>query len=184
VRHKHLYDVHMEILNLSDKTFQALFRVGISTVGGCIDHLNRGNDAMTVPLRGYGAKEHQELAEKVKAYGYSSYLNSEQVYPEPKIGHDFLYDVSLQTLELSEKPFKALYRTAISTIGDCVDFLNRIPDAMINMRGYGEKEHFELVEKLCEHGYGVYLNGEIDRLELLLSLHEQGYGKYLPARKK
>ena len=72
--------------------------------------------------------------------------------------YDYLYDVLIETLDLSQDCYNAMRRTGITTVGDCIDAVNRIPDVM-----FAARSNFltclpsEVKDKLIKHGYGAYL---------------------------
>ena len=75
--YEHLYDVPIETLNLSDEAWKAVSRVGMTTVGDCIDHYQRyGNGAMICVPGLFMQIMENEVMEKIKAHGYWQYVTS------------------------------------------------------------------------------------------------------------
>jgi DNA-directed RNA polymerase subunit alpha len=73
--YKHLYEVPIEELGLSDEAINSLKRTGMTTIGDCIDFYNRIKDAL-IPMRPpFGSVMANEVAQKIKAYGYWIYVN-------------------------------------------------------------------------------------------------------------
>jgi DNA-directed RNA polymerase subunit alpha len=66
-----LYDVPIEVLDLSTRVFNSLRRTGITSVGDVIDMLERGEDAM-LAIRNFGQTSLDELKEKLIENGYLS----------------------------------------------------------------------------------------------------------------
>ncbi|MEL7235065.1 MAG: DNA-directed RNA polymerase subunit alpha C-terminal domain-containing protein, partial [Chloroflexota bacterium] len=64
-----LYDVPIEVLDLSTRVFNSLRRTGITSVGDVIDMLERGEDAM-LAIRNFGQTSLDELKEKLIENGY------------------------------------------------------------------------------------------------------------------
>lgn len=64
-----LYDVPIEVLDLSTRVFNSLRRTGITSVGDVIDMLDRGEDAM-LAIRNFGQTSLDELVEKLVENGY------------------------------------------------------------------------------------------------------------------
>jgi DNA-directed RNA polymerase subunit alpha len=59
-----LYDVPIEVLDLSTRVFNSLRRTGITSVGDVMDMLERGEDAM-LAIRNFGQTSLDELKEKL-----------------------------------------------------------------------------------------------------------------------
>lgn len=68
-RSSQLYEKPIEELDLSVRVFNSLKRTGITTVGGVLDMLERGPDAM-LAIRNFGEKSLDELVAKLKEKGY------------------------------------------------------------------------------------------------------------------
>jgi len=68
-RSSQLYEKPIEELDLSVRVFNSLKRTGITTVGGVLDMLERGTDAM-LAIRNFGEKSLDELVIKLKEKGY------------------------------------------------------------------------------------------------------------------
>ena len=66
-----LYDVPIEVLDLSTRVFNSLRRTGITSVGDVIDMLDRGEDAM-LAIRNFGQTSLDELKEKLIENNYLS----------------------------------------------------------------------------------------------------------------
>jgi DNA-directed RNA polymerase subunit alpha len=64
-----LYDVPIEVLDLSTRVFNSLRRTGITSVGDVVDMLERGEDAM-LAIRNFGQTSLDELKEKLIENGY------------------------------------------------------------------------------------------------------------------
>ncbi len=64
-----LYDVPIEVLDLSTRVFNSLRRTGITSVGDVVDMLQRGEDAM-LAIRNFGQTSLDELKEKLVENGY------------------------------------------------------------------------------------------------------------------
>ncbi len=59
----------IETLDLGVRSYNALKRVGITTIGEVLEMLNRGPDAM-LAIRNFGEKSVDELVQQLKAKGY------------------------------------------------------------------------------------------------------------------
>jgi DNA-directed RNA polymerase subunit alpha len=66
-----------------------------------------------------------------------------------------LYDLPIETLDLSVRVFNSLKRTGITTVGEVLEMLERGQDAMLAIRNFGEKSLTELKQKLREKGFPV-----------------------------
>jgi hypothetical protein len=70
--------------------------------------------------------------------------------------HDALYHIPIETLRLSDKAIKAVKRTGIETVGDCVDFFARIANGgspgLVRFN-FTEAMFNEVKPKLEAHGY-------------------------------
>lgn len=70
--HNALYDVSIDVLNLSDSTISLLESVGVTSIGDCVDHFDRGVDAIIEGPDGFmffRAME-EEVKPKLQALGY------------------------------------------------------------------------------------------------------------------
>ena len=66
--HDHLYEASIDELNLSEEGSSFLVKLGITSIGDCIDLYNRGKDAMISVPPGYFEMEQAikaELEEKL-----------------------------------------------------------------------------------------------------------------------
>ena len=63
------YNTPIETLDLGVRSYNALKRVGITTIGEVLEMLNRGPDAM-LAIRNFGEKSVDELVQQLKAKGY------------------------------------------------------------------------------------------------------------------
>ncbi len=80
---------------------------------------------------------------------------------QSKPPHEHLYDVPIEQLELSVFAIKALKKTGMTTVGDCVDFYVRGADAMISAcHDFFIATAREVQEKMKEHGYWSYVESE------------------------
>jgi DNA-directed RNA polymerase subunit alpha len=66
-----------------------------------------------------------------------------------------LYDLPIETLDLSVRVFNSLKRTGITNVGEVLEMLDRGQDAMLAIRNFGEKSLTELKQKLKEKNYPV-----------------------------
>lgn len=64
-----LYDVPIEVLDLSTRVFNSLRRTGITSVGDVVDMLERGEEAM-LAIRNFGQTSLDELKEKLEDNSY------------------------------------------------------------------------------------------------------------------
>ena len=64
-----VFEIPIEQLDLSVRVFNSLKRTGITSVGGVLDHLSRGDEAM-MAIRNFGDKSLAELREKMIERGY------------------------------------------------------------------------------------------------------------------
>ncbi|GAB5494063.1 MAG: hypothetical protein Phog2KO_42780 [Phototrophicaceae bacterium] len=51
-----------------------------------------------------------------------------------ELSYQHLYEIPISDLELSDKAYRALKRTGMTSIGDCIDFYIRLPNVMISAR--------------------------------------------------
>ena len=84
-----------------------------------------------------------------------TFLEPEPVEEPEESARPELYDLPIETLDLSVRVFNSLKRTGITTVGEVLEMLERGQDAMLAIRNFGEKSLFELKEKLKEKGYPV-----------------------------
>jgi len=81
----------------------------------------------------------------------------EAIEPPPQIEDEPtyppLYDKPIEELDLSVRVFNSLKRTGITSVGDVLDMLNRGPEAMLQIRNFGDKSLEELKQKLQEKNY-------------------------------
>jgi DNA-directed RNA polymerase subunit alpha len=78
------FEVPIEALDLSVRTFNSLKRTGITTVGEVLEMLDRGPGAM-LAIRNFGEQSLDELIRRLKEKGY--WPDDEDPYlgvPEPK----------------------------------------------------------------------------------------------------
>lgn len=79
--------------------------------------------------------------------------------PEPEVEEEStrpeMYDLPIETLDLSVRVFNSLKRTGITTVGEVLEMMERGQDAMLAIRNFGEKSLRELKDKLKEKGYVV-----------------------------
>jgi hypothetical protein len=69
-QHNELYDIPIDVLALSENTTHLLERVGVASVGDCINILQRTGDALIeVPL-GFGEAIQTEVKPKLQLLGY------------------------------------------------------------------------------------------------------------------
>ena len=64
-----------------------------------------------------------------------------------------LYETSIDILDLSEEAQIDIARTGITTVGDCLDFYERIPDVMISIAGRTWESLKELEHNLIAKNY-------------------------------
>jgi len=103
--------------------------------------------------RGFGPKARHELLQKLRDKGYLS----EEEYAryrlrDWRLKHQELYEQSIKKLDLSVHVFNSLNRSAITTIGDVLDFL-RWTGEIQTSGTFGTPVHDELLQKLKEKGY-------------------------------
>ena len=68
-----LYNIPVEELGLSIKSINAIKRLGVTTVGDCLDHHIRVKNGQTVTIHVYHdftEAMHGEVEEQLKAHGY------------------------------------------------------------------------------------------------------------------
>lgn len=64
-----MYDVPIEVLDLSTRVYNSLRRTGITTVGDVLDMLYRGENAM-LSIRNFGQTSLEELKQRLTDGGY------------------------------------------------------------------------------------------------------------------
>ncbi len=82
-----------------------------------------------------------------------TFLEPELVEEPEESTRPEMYDLPIETLDLSVRVFNSLKRTGITTVGEVMEMLERGPDAMLAIRNFGEKSLNELKQKLREKGY-------------------------------
>ena len=77
--------------------------------------------------------------------------------------HEHLYAIPIEDMGLSDVAIKTLKRTGITTVGDCVDYYLRSPDALIPARPpfYSIIEG-EVKQKFKEYGYWSYVESDLE----------------------
>ncbi len=71
---------------------------------------------------------------------------------EPKMASE-IFEIPIETLDLSVRVFNSLKRTGITSVGEVLDMLEKGPEAMLSIRNFGEKSLDELKERLQEKEY-------------------------------
>jgi DNA-directed RNA polymerase subunit alpha len=84
-----------------------------------------------------------------------TFLEPEPAEEPEESGRPELYDLPIETLDLSVRVFNSLKRTGITTVGEVLEMLERGQDAMLAIRNFGEKSLAELKQKLKDKGYPV-----------------------------
>ncbi len=84
-----------------------------------------------------------------------TFLEPEPVEEQEESTRPELYDMPIETLDLSVRVFNSLKRTGITTVGEVLEMLERGQDAMLAIRNFGEKSLMELKQRLKEKGYPV-----------------------------
>lgn len=64
-----------------------------------------------------------------------------------------MYDIPIESLDLSVRVFNALKRTGITTVGEVLELVEKGAEAMLSIRNFGEKSLEELQDRLREKGY-------------------------------
>jgi DNA-directed RNA polymerase subunit alpha len=85
-----------------------------------------------------------------------TFLEPEPVEEQEESTRPELYDMPIETLDLSVRVFNSLKRTGITNVGEVLEMLDRGQDAMLAIRNFGEKSLTELKQKLKEKGYPVH----------------------------
>lgn len=84
-----------------------------------------------------------------------TFLEPEPVEEPEEATRPEMYDLPIETLDLSVRVFNSLKRTGITTVGEVLEMLERGQDAMLAIRNFGEKSLAELKQRLKEKGYPV-----------------------------
>ncbi len=84
-----------------------------------------------------------------------SFLEPEPIEEPVESTRPELYDLPIETLDLSVRVFNSLKRTGITNVGEVLEMLDRGQDAMLAIRNFGEKSLTELKQKLKEKNYPV-----------------------------
>ncbi|GAB4575873.1 MAG: DNA-directed RNA polymerase subunit alpha [Anaerolineae bacterium] len=84
-----------------------------------------------------------------------TFLEPETVEEPAESTRPEMYDLPIETLDLSVRVFNSLKRTGITNVGEVLEMLDRGQDAMLAIRNFGEKSLTELKQKLKEKGYPV-----------------------------
>lgn len=88
---------------------------------------------------------------------YAHYMwpnNKDHETRESWLKRQKLYEVPINVLELSEKSFKSLIRTGVTTIGDVLHILNQFVVSVIRSdRRFDSRPLDELLQKLRDKGY-------------------------------
>ncbi len=85
-----------------------------------------------------------------------TFLEPEPVEEQEENTRPELYDMPIETLDLSVRVFNSLKRTGITNVGEVLEMLDRGQDAMLAIRNFGEKSLSELKQKLKEKNYPVH----------------------------
>ncbi|MEA3335820.1 MAG: DNA-directed RNA polymerase subunit alpha [Chloroflexota bacterium] len=64
-----------------------------------------------------------------------------------------IYDVPIESLELSVRAYNCLKRAGIVKVGEIIERLERGPEELLSIRNFGQKSLDELMEKLETKGY-------------------------------
>ncbi|MBN1963719.1 MAG: DNA-directed RNA polymerase subunit alpha [Anaerolineae bacterium] len=91
----------------------------------------------------------------------ATFLEQEEEEEEEESTRPEMYDLPIETLDLSVRVFNSLKRTGITTVGEVLEMLERGQDAMLAIRNFGEKSLSELKLKLKEKGYPVEEEAEV-----------------------
>jgi DNA-directed RNA polymerase subunit alpha len=84
-----------------------------------------------------------------------TFLEPEPIEEPEESTRPELYDMPIETLDLSVRVFNSLKRTGITNVGEVLEMLERGQDAMLAIRNFGEKSLTELKLRLKEKGYPV-----------------------------
>ena len=148
---KMLYDIPIQKLNLSVKPMNFCLRLGVTTVGDCVDAVDRllfpSGGTISVPA---GTREvclEHVLPALLKQGFWTIPLNSrafapeiideleeiltEKGYMEERTANsNNWYDIPIDKLHLSDRAIHVCKRTGINSIGDCIDYFDYwLPDA-------------------------------------------------------
>lgn len=75
-----------------------------------------------------------------------------------KASYEHLYEISILDLELSDTAYKALIRTGMTSIGDCIDFYIRLNDVLISARpSFIKAMAVEVKQKVQDFGYWSFV---------------------------
>lgn len=91
----------------------------------------------------------------IAGVGPETFLEPEPIEEPEESTRPELYDMPIETLDLSVRVFNSLKRTGITNVGEVLEMLDRGQDAMLAIRNFGEKSLTELRQKLREKGYPV-----------------------------
>ncbi len=91
----------------------------------------------------------------IAGVGPETFLEPEPIEEPEESTRPELYDMPIETLDLSVRVFNSLKRTGITNVGEVLEMLERGQDAMLAIRNFGEKSLTELKQKLKEKGYPV-----------------------------
>lgn len=64
-----------------------------------------------------------------------------------------LYDVPIEEIELSVRPFNCLKRAGLTSVGEVLERLEQGREEMLAIRNFGEKSMEQLMEKMVEKGF-------------------------------
>ncbi len=134
-------------LNLTNRSFNALIRAGIRTVGEALQ-LIESDRLRTIP--GVGRKSILELTNKlaqVKIPNDSEVGANTDAMPDRDYGHLSLED-PIDWLDLTPRSFNALMRTNIQTIGELLQLVES--NGLKIIRGLGRKSILKIKEKLIQ----------------------------------
>ncbi len=84
-----------------------------------------------------------------------------------------IYEISIESLGLSARVYNALKRAGLSRVGEVLELLSRGDEAIRTIRNFGDKSLAELMEKLEEAGYLVYLPRKEESEEPEEAIEEQ-----------
>jgi DNA-directed RNA polymerase subunit alpha len=94
----------------------------------------------------------------------------EEVVPEEEGIPSQVYEIPIETLELSMRAFNCLKRAGITKVGEVLEKISRGQGKeLLAIRNFGQKSLEELMEKLREKGY---VRGEDDEYETSLEVLE------------
>ena len=82
--------------------------------------------------------------------------------PKPQ-SHGHLYEMPIEALGLSEVAIKALKRTGMTTVGDCIDHYHVSANAMISAPSSLFKAmDSEVAQQLKAHGYWSFVENDAE----------------------